>query len=109
MTALSGTRDQADILKEGVDTAQRSADLSLLRYQEGFADYQRVLNAQQSLFSQQQRYATSRGDVLRSLIALYRSLGGGINQERPFVDPAMRDEMQERTHWGDVIETTPER
>mgnify|MGYP001826385629 CR=1 FL=1 len=109
MAALSGTRDQADILKEGVDTAQRSADLSLLRYQEGFADYQRVLNAQQSLFSQQQRYATSRGDVLRSLIALYRSLGGGIDQERPFVDPAMQDEMQERTNWGDVIETAPER
>ena len=109
MAALSGSRDQAGILEEGVATAQRSADLSLLRYQEGFADYQRVLNAQQSLFSQQQRYATARGDVLRSLVALYRSLGGGISEDRPFVDTATQDEMQERTNWGDVIETAPER
>jgi NodT family efflux transporter outer membrane factor (OMF) lipoprotein len=109
MTAYSGARDQASILKQGVDAAQRSADLSLLRYQEGFADYQRVLNAQQSLFSQQQRYATARGDVLRNLVAVYRSLGGGVSDERRFVDTATRDEMQERTNWGDLIETAPER
>ncbi len=109
MAAYSGARDQAGILKEGVDTAQRSADLSLLRYQEGFADYQRVLNAQQSLFSQQQRYASARGDVLRSLVAVYRSLGGGVSGARAFVDPATRDEMQERTNWGDLIETAPDR
>jgi NodT family efflux transporter outer membrane factor (OMF) lipoprotein len=109
MTAYAGARDQAGILKEGVDAAQRSADLSLLRYQEGFADYQRVLNAQQSLFSQQQRYATARGDVLRNLVAVYRSLGGGVSGAREFVDPATRDEMQERTNWGDLIETAPDR
>ena len=47
------------------------------RYQEGFADYQRVLDAQQALFGQQQRYAANRGNVVRSLVAIYRSLGGG--------------------------------
>ena len=77
MAAYAGTRDQNQILGEGVATAQRSADLSLLRYQEGFADYQRVLDAQQALFSQQQRHAANRGDVVRSLVAIYRSLGGG--------------------------------
>ena len=63
-----------------VDVAQRSADLAFLRYQEGFADYQRVLDAQQALFSQQQRYAANRGEVVRSVIKLYRSLGGGWQQ-----------------------------
>jgi NodT family efflux transporter outer membrane factor (OMF) lipoprotein len=77
MAALSGSREQHELLVEGVMVAQRSADLAFLRYQEGFADYQRVLNAQQALFGQQQRYAANRGDVVRSLILLYRSLGGG--------------------------------
>ena len=109
MAAYVGARRQSDILGLGVVAAERSAELSLLRYQEGFADYQRVLNAQQSLFAQQQRHATARGDVIRSLVALYRALGGGVRNEREFVDADTRREMQDRTDWGDVIESTPER
>ena len=109
MAAFRGARDQSRILGEGVDTAERSANLSILRYQEGFADYQRVLNAQQSLFSQQQRHATARGDVMRNMIAVYRSLGGGVSANREFADPATAEEMQERTNWGNLIETTPDR
>ena len=104
MAAFVGTQVQDRILSEGVATAHRSAELSLLRYQEGFADYQRVLDAQQSLFSQQQRYATNRGEVIRNLIAIYRSLGGGWTEERQFVDEATREEMQQRTNWGDLLE-----
>jgi NodT family efflux transporter outer membrane factor (OMF) lipoprotein len=96
------------ILQEGVDAAQRSASLSLLRYQEGFADYQRVLNAQQALFGQQQRYAANRGDIVRSLIAIYRSLGGGWQVERQFVDDETREQMEQRTNWGDLLEPTPQ-
>lgn len=77
MAALHGTREQNKLLTEGVEVAQRSADLAFLRYQEGFADYQRVLDSQQRLFSQQQRFAANRGEVVRSLVLLYRSLGGG--------------------------------
>lgn len=109
MAAFVGTQAQDKILTEGVATAQRSADLSFLRYQEGFADYQRVLQAQQSLFSQQQRYAANRGDVLLSLIAIYRSLGGGwqTSSPREYVDEATREEMQERTNWGDLLDNPP--
>ena len=77
MTALVNSHEQDDILQQTVEVAQRSSDLSMLRYQEGFADYQRVLNAQQSLFGAQQRYAANRGAVLTNYINLYRSLGGG--------------------------------
>jgi NodT family efflux transporter outer membrane factor (OMF) lipoprotein len=80
IAALSGAQHKDRILSESVGVAKRSADLAFLRYQEGFADYQRVLDAQQALFSQQQRYAANRGDVVRSLIQLYRSLGGGWQQ-----------------------------
>ena len=80
MSAMISTRDKDRILFESVEIAERSAELAFLRYQEGFADYQRVLDAQQALFSQQQRYAANRGEVVRSVIQLYRSLGGGWQQ-----------------------------
>jgi NodT family efflux transporter outer membrane factor (OMF) lipoprotein len=80
MSSLASTQAKDSILIEGVDVAQRSADLAFLRFQEGFADYQRVLDAQQALFTQQQRYAANRGEVVRSVVKLYRSLGGGWQQ-----------------------------
>lgn len=111
IAAHIGARTQDDILAEGVRNARRSAELSLLRYQEGFADYQRVLQAQQALFAQQQRYAANRGNVMRSFVALYRGLGGGwqLPETVDFVDEATREEMQERTNWGDLLDAPPQR
>ncbi len=111
MAALVGTRTQDRILAEGVQTARRSAELSLLRYQEGFADYQRVLDSQQALFGQQQRYATNRGNVIRSFVAVYRSLGGGwqTGGTATYVDDETRQQMEDRTNWGDVLDNPPER
>ncbi len=111
IAAHVGARMQDDILAEGVRNARRSAELSLLRYQEGFADYQRVLQAQQALFAQQQRYAANRGNVVRSFVALYRGLGGGWQSPVPvdFVDENTREEMQDRTDWGDILDNPPRR
>ena len=99
-------RQQANgILAEAVIAAKRSADLSLLRYKEGFSGYQRVLDAQQSLVAQQQRYASSQGDAVRSLVAIYKALGGGwqIRQGRDFVDQGTRAVMEQRTDWGELL------
>jgi NodT family efflux transporter outer membrane factor (OMF) lipoprotein len=104
VTALRQDR----ILRDGVAAAKRSSDLSLLRYQEGFADYQRVLNAQQALFGQQQRFAANRGEIVRSLIAIYRSLGGGWQVSRQFIDENTRQQMEQRTNWGDLLDETPQ-
>jgi outer membrane protein TolC len=109
MTSLTSTRAQDEILGESVMVASRSAQLAFLRYKEGFADYQRVLDAQQALFTQQQRYASNQGQVTRSLIQMYRSLGGGWQQSEPreFINDATREQMQERTNWGDLLESPP--
>ena len=111
LAALAGTRKQDRILAESVQTARRAAELSLLRYQEGFADYQRVLDSQQALFAQQQRYATNRGNVMRSFVALYRSLGGGWQPGGPatYIDDETRQQMEDRTNWGDVLDDPPAR
>jgi NodT family efflux transporter outer membrane factor (OMF) lipoprotein len=111
MAGFVGTREQDRILAEGVQTARRSADLSLLRYQEGFADYQRVLQAQQALFGQQQRYAQNRGEIMRNLVGIYRGLGGGwqTSEVTEFVDEETRRHMRERTNWGEVLDEQPDR
>jgi len=106
MAALVGTREEGDILAANVIAARRSTDISLLRYTEGFADYQRVLDAQQSLFTQEQRYATNHGDSARALVALYRGLGGGWQTEmgRGYVDAETRELMEKRINWGELME-----
>ena len=107
MAAFIGSREQTALLAETVKSAERSNALSTLRYQEGFSDYQRVLNAQQSLFTQQQRYVGTQGDAVLNLVALYKALGGGWeNQDgTPRVDPQTRQLMEQRTDWGDLLET----
>jgi NodT family efflux transporter outer membrane factor (OMF) lipoprotein len=107
MAGLIGTRKQNRILEETVDSALRSNELSTLRYSEGFSDYERVLNAQQALFSQQQRFVTNQGDIVRNVISLYKALGGGWENRDglPYVDPETLGLMQGRTDWGDLIQT----
>lgn len=107
MAAYIGSRQQSIIMEKTVTSARRSNDLSTLRYREGFADYQRVLNAQQSLFTQQQRYATVLGGGFRNLVALYKALGGGWENRESlaYIDAETARQMQERTDWGDMLDT----
>jgi len=106
MAGLIGAQEQGEILAATVTAAERSTDISQLRYIEGFADYQRVLDAQQSLFTQQQRYATNQGNSARALIALYRGLGGGWQARagKGYVDTQTREIMENRINWGDLLE-----
>jgi outer membrane protein TolC len=103
---LNGKR-QTEILARTVTSARRSTDLSTLRYREGFSDYQRVLDAQQALFTQQQRYVDAQGQTVSSLVALYKALGGGwqIRQGDDLVDDAIKQQMRERTDWGQLLDT----
>ena len=96
--------EESEYLSAAVASAQRSSELSLLRYREGFSDYQRVLDAQQALVRQQQNLAANRGDTIRTYIDLHKALGGGWEAlETPYVDEDTVLEMQERTDWGDYL------
>jgi multidrug efflux system outer membrane protein len=92
-------------LAESVYSARRSNDLSTVRFKEGFSDYQRVLDSQQRLFTQEQRFVTSQANTVRNVVALYKALGGGWQDRRSL--PELRSEtaraMRERTNWGDLI------
>ncbi len=105
-----GNLEQAAILVQSVASARRSNELATLRYSEGYSDYQRVLDAQQALFSQQQRLVAAQGASVGSLIALYKALGGGWEAlpGDPELDEDTRRQMTERTNWGDLLESPDE-
>ena len=105
LASLNGAREQQSLLEETVTVAQRATDVSMLRFQEGFADYQRVLDAQTALFAQQGRLVASKGDMAAALVSLYLALGGGWQPSDAVLVPESTIEtMQERTNWGDLLD-----
>jgi outer membrane protein TolC len=110
LVALDGAIRQEELLAETVASARRSTEVAQLRFNEGLADYQRVLSAQQGLFTQQSRYVNNRSAIVSNFIALYLALGGGWEgrSDAEMIDVQTRDAMTERTDWGDLIENETE-
>ena len=79
---------RSSILEQAVQAAKRSLDIATIQYQEGLVDFERVLDSQRTLFSQQERLVTTRGSVTQSLISLYKAMGGGwqAGRSRPVLD-----------------------
>lgn len=100
-------KERAGYLSQAVRAAERSVDLALIQYRDGTADYTRVLNTQDALVGQQDQLTATRGDVVTSLIAMYKALGGGwqLREGRPFVSEATLEQMRSRTDWGGMLPT----
>jgi outer membrane protein, multidrug efflux system len=98
-------RAQIPILKDAVNAAQRSLEIASIQYQEGISDFQRVLDTQRTLFSQQELLVSTLSNVTLNLIALYKAMGGGWQQGRgrPLVDDATRATMGERSDWREML------
>jgi len=107
-TGLVKALERDRILSEASIAAERSVSLANAQYREGYSDFQRVLDAQAALFAQQDNYLVNRNTAVNSLIALYKALGGGWYSNRPLLDPATRQQMQQRTDWGDLLDEAKE-
>ena len=77
IVAFLQAQEQVRILRTGVDAAQESRDLVEQLYRGGRADFGRVFFAEFFLVQQQDALAQAEGSVARSLVEIYRSLGGG--------------------------------
>jgi NodT family efflux transporter outer membrane factor (OMF) lipoprotein len=100
-------RRQIDILRDAVQAARRSNDIATIQYREGLVDFERVLDAQRSLFSQQDRLVNAQGGVTQSLIAVYKALGGGweVAHGQPLVTDETRASMEQRNDdWQPLID-----
>ncbi len=76
---------QASISKAKI-AAARAEELAREQYQAGLVDFYNVLDAQRSLFLLRDELARSEGDMIASLVRLYKALGGGwismaVNEE----------------------------
>ena len=100
------TAEQQIILEETLIAAERSLELANIRYREGYADFQRVLDAQRSLLSQADRQLAIQGIHLSAIIQMYKALGGGWAEisEESIVPEETQQQMRNRTDWGNLLE-----
>lgn len=77
IVSYSQQQQRQALLAESVQASVRSVELVDNLYQTGLTDFQNVLVTQRSLFVQQDQLAASQGEVLQSLVRLYKGFGGG--------------------------------
>jgi NodT family efflux transporter outer membrane factor (OMF) lipoprotein len=102
-------REQASALARSVKAAQGALRISFDQYNEGLVDFTTVLTAEQNLLTAQNDLAMASGSIATSLARTYRALGGGwetVRNGNSFITPEIREEMVNRTDWGDALPPT---
>ena len=101
---------EAGFRVESTRAAKRSTELASIQYREGATDFQRVIDTERQLVAQQEQWTAARGDIALNLIALYKALGGGWSlpaegtEPQDYVPEETRQEMTQRTDWGEILE-----
>jgi NodT family efflux transporter outer membrane factor (OMF) lipoprotein len=104
----AGFREQSSL------AAQRATELANIQYREGATDFQRVIDSERTLVTQQDAWTAARGDIALNLVALYKALGGGWSppdentRAQDYISEETRKIMTERTNWGDILDPPPE-
>jgi len=103
--ALEKTAEQRVLLQQTVEASERALEIATTRYREGYADFQRVLDAQRVVFAQADRKLLNDGQHLNAIVAMYKSLGGGWTADdlEMMVPAAVLEQMQQRTDWGELM------
>ena len=57
--------------------SRRAAELARVQYREGALDFLRLLDAERTALQAEDGLATAETDLNRSVVAIYRALGGG--------------------------------
>lgn len=78
--SLSTVRNERDRLRElntAVTASQRTEELVTANYTEGLIDFQNVLDAQRTVFGNEDEQAISQGQIAAGYVSLFKALGGG--------------------------------
>ena len=104
------SQEELGYLDQAVTASQRSVELSMIQYEEGIVDYQRVLNSQTSLLVDELSLVEAQGRIVSSLVSTYRALGGGwqLRRGNTYVDANTLDTMRNRTNWGELLDDQSE-
>jgi NodT family efflux transporter outer membrane factor (OMF) lipoprotein len=77
LTAYAKEQVRRQSLSQSVQANQRALELSTQLYQNGLADFLRVLDSERSLYAAQDALVQSDQTVSLNLVQLYKALGGG--------------------------------
>lgn len=77
LSAQRWLREQLELQRTALTTAQERARLAQLRYDNGATTYLEVLDAQRELLSAEQQLVEARRALLANQVRLYVALGGG--------------------------------
>ena len=81
LVALANTRQRQDNLREAVQAARLAARLARHRYSAGLSDFQTVLDTERTVLTVEDKLVLSEADGVKTLIQLYKALGGGWSPE----------------------------
>jgi NodT family efflux transporter outer membrane factor (OMF) lipoprotein len=106
MVGFVESQQETGFRSTAAEAAKRSTEIARIQYREGAVDFQRVIDSERSLVTQQDRWTDSRGQIALNLIAMYKALGGGweVREGQAFVSQQNRDALQQRTDWGDLLD-----
>jgi multidrug efflux system outer membrane protein len=71
------TREQLMSLGKQVKALRDYADLAWLRYEEGYASYLEVIDANSRLYAAELQQAQTQGVLFQALVNIYKAMGGG--------------------------------
>lgn len=99
------TQEQKDPQRQSSEAAERSLELATTRYREGYADFQRVIEAQRAAAGQNDREAVLAGDHLSAIVTFYKAVGGGWGEMtfEELIPEETRQTMEDRTNWGGLL------
>jgi len=95
------SREQLDVENLQVDSLRNYARLSRLQFDNGGTSYIEVLDAERSLFVAELSRAETKGVLFRSLVNLYKAMGGGWVMEADRLTDVATD-SKSSTHEGEV-------
>jgi len=81
LVSYARLRDRRDALANAVKADQDAVELANDLWRRGLTDFLNVLDTQRALFLLQDQLADSQANVTTSMIALYKALGGGWEEE----------------------------
>jgi NodT family efflux transporter outer membrane factor (OMF) lipoprotein len=74
------THDRVALLQSGVESAQLAVNHALEAYRLGVLDFDRLYLLETQLVIKQDSVAVAQGELAQSLVAVYKSMGGGWEQ-----------------------------
>jgi len=77
LSSISNERDRLAALDTAVSASSRTVELVKGNYREGLIDFQNVLDAQRTIFANEDAQAVSRGQIAAAYVSLFKALGGG--------------------------------